>query len=383
MQFETLAIILWFEKWESKHDINLARATIEAMSTVQLLDLIGYGVSDLTQLLNERLVYGDAQGSKELREAIAARYENQSYDNVVATHSTAAANALVHRALVDEGDSVVAVLPGYRQHSAIPLSVGANVQYLELREADAWLPDLCRLRELATPGTKLIALSNPNNPTGALVGREMLEKVVAIARNCGAWLLCDEVNGGIDQEGSGVTPGVVDLYEKGISTGGISKSFALAGLRIGWVAAPSLVVDDLMAHRDHDTVSIGLIDDHIASLALKNSERILARSREMVRHNLAVLDSWIGKQPQLRWVRPRSGACCLVKIDLPINSVEFCNALAEDTGVLLMPGSILGMEGYVRLGFGIDREKFAEGLARISDFLAKIEDAQLSIITSA
>ena len=130
------------------------------------------------------------------------------------------------------------------------------------------MPDLEKLKKLAGSGVKLIALTNPNNPTGALIPREMLEEIAAIARSVGAWILCDEVYRGTDQKGQGMTASMADIYEKGISTAGMSKAYSLAGLRLGWITAPDNFIEDVMIHRDYDTISVGMIDDHFATLSL-------------------------------------------------------------------------------------------------------------------
>lgn len=153
------------------------------------------------------------------------------------------------------------------------------------------MPDLDELRALAVPGTKLIAINSPNNPIGALMDRAMLEEIAAIACNVGAWVLCDEVYRGTDQTGTGMTTSIADIYEKGISTASMSKSFALAGLRLGWIAAPCEIMEAVSIHRDYDTISFGVIDDHFATIALENSDKILARSHAITRGNLAIVEN--------------------------------------------------------------------------------------------
>jgi aspartate/methionine/tyrosine aminotransferase len=278
---------------------------------------------------------------------------------------------LVHKALVGAGDRVVAIVPTYQQHYSIPESIGADVQQLQLRENDGFLPDLDALRDLVVPGTKLIALTNPNNPTGALIERPMLEEIVQIARAAGAWILCDEVYRGTDQHGAGMTTSIADLYEKGISTAGMSKAYSLAGLRLGWIAAPQEVIEAVSIHRDYDTISIGVIDDYFAALALEHREKVLARSQTITRGNLSLLEDWVEKEPRISWVKPRSGTTALLKYDLPVSSKEFCVTLLNETGVMFTPGSAMNMEGYVRIGYANNPDILKKGLALVSDFLAR------------
>lgn len=370
MRIEPFGVEIWMNEWETRCAHNLAETCVESLTVAGLLEICGQNANDLSALLPIRLGYGAIPGSERLRAAIAATHERQTPENVVVTHGTIGANMLVHRALVERGDRVISIVPTYQQHHSIPASIGADVRLLHLRPEHGWLPDLDALRELATPGTRLIALTNPNNPTGALIPREMLEQIAAIARQAGAWVLCDEVYRGLDQEGSGTTASMADLYEKGISTCGMSKAYALAGLRLGWVVAPPEVIEAVMIQRDYDTISVGVLDDHLATLALENRDRILSRSRRITRGNLDILTDWIRREPRLGFVRPRSGTTALVKVDSPLDSRAFCIALLKETGVMFTPGSAMGMEGYVRIGFANAPQALQQGLPLVSRFLS-------------
>lgn len=369
MRIDPFGVEIWMNEWETKCDCNLAETCVESLTIAELLEITGQNSSDLSALLPMKMTYGEINGSARLRRAIAALYQRQTPDTVIVTHGTIGANMLVHRALVERGDRVVSVVPTYQQHYSIPASIGAEVHLLHLREENGWLPDLEELRALAVPGTKLIALTNPNNPTGALIPETMLRDIAAIARAAGAWVLCDEVYRGTDQEGEGMTASMADLYEKGISTAGMSKAYSLAGLRLGWVAAPREVIEGVMIQRDYDTISVGQIDDHFAALALENRDRILERARRITRGNLAILADWLTTEPRLTFVRPRSGTTALLKLHVPMDSRAFCIALQQETGVMLLPGAVLGMEGYLRIGYANTPSILRDGLARLSGFL--------------
>lgn len=371
MRIEPFGVEIWMNEWETKCALNLAETCVQSLTLGELLALTGQNAADLSALLPMKMTYGEIQGSERLREAIAALYTRQTRESVVVTHGTIGANMLVHRALVEPGDRVISIVPSYQQHHSIPASIGAEVHLLALREADGWLPDLAALRELVTPGTRLIALTNPNNPTGALIGRAGLQAIAAIARDAGAYVLCDEVYRGTDQQGSGMTASMADLYERGISTAGMSKAYSLAGLRLGWVAAPPEVIEAVMIQRDYDTISVGVINDHFATLALEGRDRVLGRAQAITRRNLAILADWIDTQPKLSWVRPASGTTAFVRFDLPMTSRELCIALLHDTGVMFTPGSTLGVEGYVRIGYANATEVLEQGLARVGAFLAQ------------
>ena len=371
MKIREFGVEIWMNETENHCRYNLAETCVESITIKELLTLTGKNDTDLSDLLPMKMTYGAIEGSERLRDAICKLYTSQKPENIMVTHGTIGANALIYETLVSAQDRVISVKPTYQQHYSIPESYGADVQILNLREENRFLPDLEELRGLATAGTKLIALNNPNNPTGALMDREMLLEIAEIARSCDAWLLCDEVYRGIDQAGSGSTVSVADLYEKGISTASVSKAYSLAGLRLGWIAAPTEVTHAVSIHRDYNTISVGMINDYFATMALENSEKLLSRSRDITRTNLAVLDQWITNEPAISYVKPKSGTTALLKYDLDISSREFCLNLLKDTGVLFTPGSALDMEGYVRIGYANNSEILRHGLTLVSEFLQK------------
>ena len=370
MHITPFGVEMWMNAWETKCEFNLAETCVQSLTIAQLLDLTGQNATDLSALLEMKMTYGDIVGSPRLLNAIAGLYDKQTPDNLVVTHGTIGANMLVHRTLISAGDRVVTIVPTYQQHSSIPASIGADVHALTLRAADAYQPDLDALAALVTPDTKLIAINNPNNPTGALMDRATLTRIADIARTADAWVLCDEVYRGTDQEGDGMTVSIADVYEKGIATAGMSKAFSLAGLRLGWIAAPPDVIESVLIHRDYDTISVGKIDDHFAAMALENKARILARSQQITRDNLSLLADWVAGEPRMTWVRPQSGTVTLLHYDLDVPSHDLCVDLLQKTGVLFTPGSAFDMEGTVRIGFANPTADLQAGLARVSEYLA-------------
>ena len=372
MQIDPFAVEIWMNEWETKCTHNLAETCVESLTIAELMQLAGQNATDLSALLPMKMTYGEIRGSERLLAAISALYAGQGPENIIVTHGTIGANMLVHKALVGRGDRVVAVVPTYQQHYSIPASIGADVVPLKLRVEDGFLPDLDALRALVTRGTRLIAINNPNNPTGALMDRAMLEEIASIARDAGAWVLCDEVYRGTDQQGDGMTVSIADVYEKGVATAGMSKAFSLAGLRLGWVAGPTEVIEAVSIHRDYDTISVGKLDDYFAAMALENRDRVLARSQRITRENLALLSDWVDAGPRMDWVKPASGTVTLLKYDAPIGSREFCVRLMEEEGVLFTPGAAFDMEGYLRIGFANPRADLLAGLAKVSAFLARL-----------
>lgn len=375
MHIDPFGVELWMNAHENHCAYNLAETCVTSLTLAELLDLSGQNEAALSALLPLKLTYGAIEGSDRLRDAIAELYADQRRERIVVTHGTAGANALVWAALVGAGDHVVSLVPTYQQHVSIPESLGADVTQVALRPEDGWLPDFDALDAAVTSATKVIALTNPNNPTGALIDRAGLARIAEIAgrgnAGAGAWVLVDEVYRGSAQDDDGMGPSIVDVYARGISTAGMSKVFSLAGLRLGWVCAPVDVVASVNHHRDYNTISVGMIDDHLATLALEAKERILDRSRRITRANLALLSEWVAAEPGVCWVKPAAGTTALIAYDLPIGSEQLCLDLLAEEGVLFTPGAVMGVEGTLRIGFANDPDAMRAGLPKVSEFFRR------------
>lgn len=369
MKIDDFAVEIWMNRFETRCRYNISESCVDSITLRDLLALAGRSGTILDEILPLKMTYGAIEGSERLRHAIAALYETVSVENVLVTHGAIGANALLYESLIGPGDEVVSIVPTYQQHVSLPESYGATVKRLQLREEDGYLPDLDQLARLVTPKTKLISMTNPNNPTGSVMDRACLEAIVAIAARNGAYVLCDEVYRGVNQDDDTLTASIADLYPRGIAVGSMSKAFALAGLRLGWIAGPKEVLEAVMIHRDYNTISVGMLDDHFATIALENRDALLVRNRAIVRTNLDILDAWVQHQPLISYVKPKGGTVTLLKYRPDMDSVSFCQRLIDETGVLLMPGSALGMEGQVRIGFGNGTQVLREGLAATAGFL--------------
>ena len=372
MKIEVFGVEQWMNEWETKCAYNVAETCVESITVKELLQMAGVTPEQMTQdLMSKKLTYGWIEGSAKVRELIAGLYQKQSAANVVTTHGCIGANMLIHETLVEPGDHVISVIPTYQQHYSIPESFGANIETLRLKPVNGFLPDLNELRAMVKPDTKLICINNPNNPTGALMDEAMLREICDIARSVDAWLLCDEVYRGLTQSEE-YSPSVADLYEKGISTGSMSKVFSLAGLRFGWIAAPKELIAAVLYHRDYNTISVGMLDEYFAELALGAKDKILERNRAIIRENLQILDDWVKTTPRVSYVKPKAGTTAFVHIDTKLTSHEFCERLVKEKGVMFTPGSALHTEGFVRIGYANNKEVLKKGLELTSEFLKEV-----------
>lgn len=371
MDIDEFKVEEWFNKYEKDAVYDLADTCVDSLSIEELLKLSGGGNNLLDGILTRKLNYGDIHGSRRLKNAIMSLYGKQTPDNITITHGAIGANQLVVMSLVNIGDKVVSIIPTYQQHYSIPKAFGANVKLCVLKEENNWLPDLNELEALMGNDTKLICLNNPNNPTGAVIGDDMLLKIAEIARKSGAYILCDEVYRGLNHTGSPFSASIADIYEKGISTGSMSKTFSLAGLRLGWIAANTEIIKQINHHREYNTISVGILDDYFSCLAIENKEKIIARNLEKIKTGKKILTDWVNKDPHVSLITPNGGTTAFVKYDLPISSIELCSTLQKETGIMILPGETLELDGYLRIGYANNFDRLEKSLDIFSNWLAK------------
>ena len=372
MHIKPFGIEMWMNEFEDHCKYNLAETCVKSMTIGELIEVSGKNTKLSEELANMKLTYGEITGSKQLRKNIASLYKNQTTENVMVTHGAIGANSLVYNTLISKGDKVVSVLPTYQQHYSIPESLGAELSILKLKPEHKFLPDINELKQLIKPDTKLIALTNPNNPTGSLMDEALLLEIVDIARTCDAYIICDEVYRGTNQNDPEYGTSIVDIYDKGISTGSMSKTYSLAGLRLGWITASPDILKDVFIHRDYNTISVGVIDDYFRLMALENREKIALRNTTITRNNLQILDNWVKNERFFSYVKPNAGTTALLKYEFNIPSREFCIQILENTGVLFAPGSAMDMEGWVRIGYANDPKILTQGLTVLSAYLDKL-----------
>jgi aspartate/methionine/tyrosine aminotransferase len=369
VHIEEFAVEQWMNEYEETCRFNLAETCVRSLTVDELVELTGDKAGFWQELGGMQLTYGPIVGSPRLRGLVAGLYDCVTADDVMITHGAIGANSLAYSVLIEPGDHVVSVVPTYQQHYSIPYSMGADVTLVELRSDDDWQPRLDEIRAAVTEQTKVIALNNPNNPTGALIPRHLLDGIVDIARAAGAWIVCDEVYRGVDQAGAGFTESIADLYERGVSTGSMSKPFALAGLRLGWIVGPAGFLADVSVHRDYTTISVGRVDDALAVVALEHKVEILDRSKRITRENLEVLDAWVRSRSDVSYVRPQSGTTALIRYDAEVNSYDLCRGLLEAHGVMFTPGDAFGIPRTFRIGFADDRDTLHTGLGLTGKYL--------------
>ncbi|MBP3883727.1 MAG: aminotransferase [Olsenella sp.] len=377
MEIKDFAVEQWMNEWETKCTHNVAETCTYSVTLDQLFDICGGSREEfMNDFAARRLTYGDIEGNPKFLEGVCSLYETVRPEHVIPTHGAAGANYLVLTTLVNPGDHVVSIMPTYQQLYSIPEMCGATVDILHLEKDDHYHVDAEKLAALVTDDTKVICINNPDNPTGALLSREELETIVGIAREHDAWLMCDEVYRLLVQDDDGFTTSPVDLYDKAVVTSSMSKVWSLAGIRLGWCITKSVELrHELLSHRDYDLISCGMFDEAVAAFALAQADKILERSRRIVRQNLASLMEWVDSEPHLSIVRPEAGTTALVYYDYDVDSYEFCTRMIQTTGALVTPGDAFEEPKSMRIGYAYSDnvDDLKRGLSAISEFMRTLE----------
>jgi aspartate/methionine/tyrosine aminotransferase len=355
--------------WENRVEYNLSESGIHPFTIRELFDR-----DQIEELLDTRLGYGQTNGLVELREAISALYPGTGADDFLVTTGSAEANFLSVWHLLSPGDELVLMLPNYMQIWGIARSFGVEVKPFHLREELDWAPDMDELESLVSPRTRMIAVCNPNNPTGAVLDERQMDAIVAMAEKVGAWLYSDEVYRGAELDGN-ETPSFLGRYDRAIVTGGLSKAYALPGLRLGWLGGPADTIEGLWGYHDYTTISSAILSNRLATWALEPTRRraILARTRSFLNRNLEILSHWVdGHGGVFHLIPPRAGGIAFPRYELPINSTELSTRLREQQSVFIVAGDCFGMDHYLRFGVGSEQDYLRAGLARIDEGLREL-----------
>ncbi len=345
------------------------------VTPLSIEDLLG-DEHDPAEILRLGLGYPLSEGSEQTRERIARWYPRSTVDNVTVMNGGSEANLLSLWSLLEPGDRLAFLVPNYMQGWALGRHFGRATDVFRLKpRGDRWALDLDELDRAVTRKTRVVMVCNPNNPTGHVFSEEEMDAVVAAARRVKAWLVADEIYRGAEVYTDQASPTFWGRYGKVIVTSGLSKAFAMAGLRIGWAVAPKTLIHKLWVHHDYTTLTPGMVSDRLAAVAMEPSRReaILRRTRGIIRSNLPPVEGWIrARADVLGYVRPAAGAIAYVTYRLPIRSTSLINRIREEQSVLLVPGDMFGLGKGFRIGFGYDVEATLKGLDRVDDVLRNL-----------
>lgn len=373
MQIADFELERYFARWEFSVRHVLCASDVEGWRMSELLALADPETADLWGDL--RLGYTEATGHPLLRREIASLYETATDEDVLVVSGAQEGIFALVNVLLGPGDHAIVTWPGYQSLYEVARACGADVTLHELSEDAGWAIDVEALRRQVTPRTKLIVINAPHNPTGMLPDRASFEALVAVAAEAGAHLLVDEVYRYLEFEDAARLPAGVDSGRHVISLGVMSKSFALAGLRIGWLASHDRdLLGRVAGFKDYTTICAAAPSEILALIGLRARDVLLGRSQSIVTRNMAALDALFERWPgALSWVRPRGGSVGFPRLRADLEVDAFVADLVESEGVLLMPGSTFGHPGnHFRIGFGrTDLDAALAGLDRHLERLAR------------
>jgi aspartate/methionine/tyrosine aminotransferase len=373
MKVEQFAMERMQSTYEHQVILNLSESGVHPMRLGELAE----SPAIREALLNEPLRYTQSNGTPELRALIASLYPDATTENVVVTNGGSEANFVGIWNLVEPGDEVVVMVPGYLQTSGLARAFGGVVREWPLQQSDAhdkWRVDLPGLEHLVTERTKLIVLCNPNNPTGIRFRAQDLDAIAGIAESCGAWILSDEIYRGAERDAD-ETPSMWGRASRVLISSGLSKAYGLPGLRIGWLVGPPECIAALWSYRDYTTIAPSALSDALARQVLDPSRRprILARTRAILNRNFPVVASWLDSHNTVfSYASPDAGAIVYIHYRHPINSSELARRLRDEKSVLIVPGDHFGLDRHLRIGYGGDAADLREGLGRLDDLLAQV-----------
>ena len=358
--------------WENLVDYDLSESGVRPLTLRELVEM-GF---NLDEFLDQPLGYSQSNGTIELRQRLAAIYPGSGVDQIEVTNGTSEANYLVALSLVKPGDDVAFEVPNYMQIPGVAKSLGAAVRTFRLRQSEGWEPDWEEFERAVTKKTRLLYLSNPNNPSGSVLSRSAMERVIDRCEATGAWLLADEVYLGAEVDGDR-TPSFWGMSDRVIVSSGLSKAFGIPGVRVGWIVGPAEVVSACWSQHDYLTIGPNKLSDRLACIAVEpqNRDRCYARTRAILQHNLPIAREWIAQfKGRVTWREPRAGAIALVKYDADVPSVEIAERIRVNQSTLIVPGAHVGLEGYLRIWLGGREEFLREGLRRVAVELAPLLD---------
>jgi aspartate/methionine/tyrosine aminotransferase len=356
--------------WENLVDYDMSESGVRPLT---LRELVAMGF-DLETFLDEPLGYSQSNGTIELRERIAALYPGAGIDQIEVTNGTSEANFLVALSQLRAGDGLAMEVPNYMQVPGVARSLGATIRTFSLRQDAGWEPDWEEFERAVSPQTRLVYLSNPNNPTGAVLSDGAMRRIVERCEATGTWLLSDEVYLGAEIDRPR-TESFWGMSERVLVTSGLSKAYGIPGVRIGWIVAPKRLAEQCWTQHDYLTIGPNKMSDRIANVAVdrENRDRCYARTREILVRNLPIAREWIQSfNGAITWREPQAGAIALIKYNADVPSVEIAERVRARQSTLIVPGSHVGLEGYLRIWIGGREEFLREGLRRIGKELKQI-----------
>lgn len=341
--------------------------------TWTLQDLLSIADNDSKRLWNSlALGYTESPGHPILRQEITHLYNLVKSDDILTFAGAEEGIYCTMRVLIEPGDHVIIIDPCYQSLATLPKAFGGEIAVVQLKFENHWKLDLEDVKKAFRSNTKLLVLNYPHNPTGTILEKKVLDELIQLARKAGAYIFCDEVYRYMEVDETQRMPSIADIYEKGISLNVMTKSFGLAGLRIGWLATREThFLKKVGSYKLYTSICNSAPSEILAIMALRAKDQILQRNRSIMLRNLQALDDFMKRNNEyLSWIPPQSGTMAVLKLLLPISIETFAEDLVATEGILIMPGSVFNLPGnFFRIGFG--KKSMLEILLRFEKYLKR------------
>ncbi len=369
MRIETFKMERMQSMYENEVEFDLSESGVYPVSLNELVEL-GF---DLESALDMPLGYSQGNGTPELRAELTRMYPGTSIDNIEVTNGTSEANFIVCLNLMSDQDEFALQIPNYMQLWGVPRSFGGQVKTFRLRADLDWEPHWEEFETAVNPKTRLVYVSNPNNPTGSTLSTDAMDRIVQRCDEMDAILIADEVYLGAEIHAER-TPSFWGRGDNIVVTSGLSKAFGIPGVRIGWIVGSEKLVEECWSQHDSLTICPNKLSDAVARIAVReqNRETLYSRGRKLLQGNLEIMEEWVESLGEgFGFVPPTAGAICFIRYPGAIPSVELCERIRVHQSTLIVPGTYLGLEGYIRIWMGAQPDYLREGLRRVRVELEK------------
>lgn len=358
------------ERYFARHEFAVAHLLCSSdCESMSIQDLLSLEPGAREAFLAQRLGYTESSGSPSLRLEISRLYAGIGPEQILVHAGAEEAIFIFMHATLERGDHVIVQRPCYQSLFEVARGIGCHVTAWQAREENGWSPDLGELKTLVRPDTKAIIFNTPHNPTGFHMQIRQFQELIGLADAKGITVFSDEVYRGLERSEADRLPAACELSERAVSLGVMSKTYGLAGLRIGWIATRNEPVRARMASmKDYTTICASAPSEFLAEIALRHGETIAARSRAIISANLALLDAFFARHADsFSWQRPPAGPIAFPRL-LRGEVESFCDRLAQAKSVLLLPGTVYEDQGnHFRIGFG--RRNMPQALQRLEEYM--------------
>ena len=369
MKLESFKLEDFFEKYEFKVKYLLCSSDCESLTIGELLELEENSDSKLKE---HWLGYTESPGNPDLREEISKLYGNINAENILVFSGAEEGIYVFMNVYLNPGDHVIVQNPAYQSLFEVAASIGCEITKWDMIYENDWELDVEFLEKNIKENTKCLILNFPHSPTGYLPSKKKYDNIIKIAKENEITIFSDEVYRLLELNPNDRLSAMCDVYNAGISLGVMSKSFGLAGLRIGWIASKDKnLLRSLLSLKNYTTICNSAPSEFLATLALRNKEKILERNRDLIRQNINLLDTFFTEHDNFfSWVKPKGGSIAFPKLLINDDIEQFCHDLLNAEGVLLMPGTIFDYkEPHFRIGFG--RKNMPEALSKFEDYIKR------------